>query len=150
MQKVLPVEEAKSLMREAIDWSLWGWLTEKRRLRTTADRAWEALDDVEKKVKAGWSEDLQLAYRELQAKGRKNGHTRDVPQEVKSALQKLKEAEDEAHALRMQAEETFDQADRRMSIPMACQGAKEAIEAWEMRERVIRKAEALGRKEFRS
>ena len=145
MQKVLPVEEAKSLMREAIDWSLWGWLTEKRRLRTTADRAWEALDEVEKKVKAAWSEDLQAVYRALQVKGRKNGHSRDFPEEVKLAVQKLKEAEDEAHALRMRAEETFDEADRRMSIPMACQGAHQAIEAWEMREKVIRKAESLGR-----
>jgi hypothetical protein len=145
MQKVLPVEEAKALMREAIDWSLWGWLTQKRKLRSTADRAWEALDEVEKKVKAAWSDDLQAAYHELQAKGRR-GPARDVPEEVRHAVQRFKEAEDEAHTAHMQAEETFDEADRRMSTSMACQGAQEAIDAWEMREKVIRKAESLGRK----
>jgi hypothetical protein len=149
MQKLIPVEEAKTLMREAIDWSLWGWLTEKRKLRTTADRAWEALDDAEKKVKAGWNDDLKAAYRELEAKasgGRNNGRAREIAPEIKIAVRKLKDAEDEAHAARMQAEETFDRADRRMSTSMACEGAQQAIDAWEQREKVIRKAESLGRK----
>ena len=33
-----------------------------------------------------------------------------------------------------------------MSTSMACEGAQMAIDAWEMREKVIRKAEALARK----
>ena len=40
----------------------------------------------------------------------------------------------------------FDEADRRMSTSMACTGAQMAIDAWEMREKVIRKAEALARR----
>ena len=32
MQKLIAVEEAKALMSEAIDWSLWGWLTEKTKI----------------------------------------------------------------------------------------------------------------------
>ena len=51
MQKLTPVEDAKTLLHEAKDWSVWRWLTEKRRLRTTADAAWEALEDCERKVK---------------------------------------------------------------------------------------------------
>jgi len=145
MQKLIPVEEAKTLMREAIDWSLWGWLTSKRKLRTTADRAWEALDEVEVKVKAGWSGELKAAYRELE-KGTGNGHPHDLPPEVLAALQRFKKFEDEAYAAHMQAEETFDEADRRMSTSMACEGARQAIDAWEMREKVIRKAESLGKK----
>ena len=40
-----------------------------------------------------------------------------------------------------------DEADRRMSTSMACEGAQMAIDAWEMREKFIRKMEALGRRE---
>jgi len=158
MQKLPPVEEAKALMREAIDWSVWGWLTEKRKLRTTADRAWEALEDFEKRVKAGWNQDLKLAYRELEALAAVNGNARGkrqyekareeaeaVDPEIKLAIQKLRDAEEKAHSARMQAEETFDVAERRLSTSMACEGAQQAIDAWEMRERVIRKAESLGR-----
>lgn len=159
MQKLIPVEEAKTLMKEAIDWSLWSWLMSKRRLRTTADRAWEALDECEKKVKAAWSDDLKTAYREVEALAAADGHARtkrqcekakeearDVAPEIKHAVQRLKEAEDEAHAAHMEAEETFDEADRRMSTSMACEGAQQAIDAWEMREKVIRKAESLARR----
>ena len=86
MRKLIPVEEAKALMREAIDWSLWGWLTEKRRLRTTADAAWEALEGCEREVKSGWSDDLKKAYRG------KNGQGLDA--ELKVALEKMKEADE--------------------------------------------------------
>jgi len=67
--------------------------------------------------------------------------------QTKLAAKKLQAAEEEAYALRMQAEETFDEADRRMSTRMACDGARQAIEAWEQREKYIRKMETLGRKQ---
>jgi hypothetical protein len=159
MQKLIPVEEAKALMKEAIDWSLWGWLTEKRKLRTTADRAWEALDELEKKVKGAWSDDLKAAWREVEARAAAGGNARarrqyekaqeearDVAPEIKLAAERLKEAEIEADAAHVKAEETFDEADRRMSTSMACEGTRQAIDAWEMREKVIRKAESLGRR----
>ena len=158
MQKLAPVEEAKALMREAVDWSIWGWLTKKRQLRTTADEAWAALEELEKQVKAAWPDDLKVAYHEAELAARVDGDSklrkqlekardraRDVTPEVKAAALKLKEAEEAAHALRMQAEETFDEADRRMSTSMACEGAQQAIDAWERREKVIRKAESLSR-----
>jgi hypothetical protein len=44
------------------------------------------------------------------------------------------------------AEAQFDEADRRMSAAMARQGAEMAIGAWELREKFIRKAEALARR----
>lgn len=62
MQKLIAVKEAKALMNEALDWSVWGWLTEKRRLRATADRAWAALDEAENKARAGWNDDLRKAW----------------------------------------------------------------------------------------
>lgn len=137
MRKLAPVEDAKALMREATDWSMWGWLTGKRRLRTTADSAWEALDGQERKVKSAWSEELKRAYRG------KDG--RDLDPELKAALKRMKEADEAWHEARETAEATFDEAERRMSTGMACEGARQAIEAWELTEKAIRQAEALGR-----
>jgi hypothetical protein len=138
MRKLIPVEEAKALMREAIDWSLWSWLTQKRRLRTTADAAWEALEGCERKVKATWSDDLKQAWRGKDGK--------DLDPELKLAIERMKEADKAWKEARERAEATFDEAERRMSTGMACEGAAQAIEAWELTERAIRRAEALGRR----
>lgn len=137
MRKLTPVEEAKALMREAVDWSLWGWLTRKRGLRATADAAWEALEAHEKKVKSGWSDEVKQAYR---AKDSKAGDS-----EWKAAIERMKEADKAWREARMAAEATFDEAERRMSTDMAREGATQAIAAWELTERAIRRAEALGR-----
>ena len=131
MHKLTPVEQAKTLFNEAKDWGVWRWLTEKKRARQTADAAWEALDEYEKKVKASWSPELKDAYRHP------NGN---------AAVQQLKDFDKEAYQARMAAEEQFDEADRRMSAGMACEGAQMALDAWEMREKYVRKMEALGRK----
>jgi hypothetical protein len=125
MQKLAAVEEAKALFEEAKDWGVWRWLTEKKRARQTADAAWEALEAYEKKVRASWSADAKRAYK---------SDTR------------LQEADAEAHQARLAAEAQFDEADRRMSTSMARDGSQMAIDAWEMREKVIRKLEALGRR----
>ena len=55
------------------------------------------------------------------------------------------EEDKEARQARDAAEAQFDEADRRMSTSMACAGAQ-VVGAWEMREKFIRKAEALGRR----
>ena len=136
MRKLPAVEEAKSLFNEAKDWGMWRWLIEKRRARTTADAAWAALDEYEQKVKDGWSEDLQKAYR----------GGRNIDPDLKETVKRLKEAEEEADRVHQEAEDIFAEADRRLSTSMACEGAQRAIEAWEMRESVIRKLEAAGRR----
>jgi len=64
---------------------------------------------------------------------------------LKAFAEKLWKADDEAFRLRMTAEETFDEAERHMSIPMAKKGCDQAIEAWELREKFIRRAEAAAR-----
>jgi len=138
MRKLIPVEDAKTLMREAIDWSLWSWLTQKRRLRTTADVAWEALEGCERKVKAGWSDDLKKAFRGKDGNG--------LDPELKVAIERMKQADETWRQARETAEATFDEAERRMSTSMACEGAAQAIEAWELTEKAIRRAEALGRR----
>jgi hypothetical protein len=65
--------------------------------------------------------------------------------EVRAALERLHKDDEEARQARDAAEAQFDEADRRMSTSMACTGAQMAIDAWEMREKVIRKAETLAR-----
>ena len=129
MRKLPAVEEAKSLFNEANEWGMWRWLTEKKRARTTADAAWAALDEYEAKVKDGWPDDLKKAYRA--------GKTAET--------KRLKEAEAEAARVHQEAEDIFAEADRRMSTTMACEAAGRAVEAWEMRESVIRKLEAAAR-----
>jgi hypothetical protein len=159
MHKLEPVEEAKTLFEEAKGWGLWGWLTEKRRVRQAADLAWEALDECEGKVKASWSDDIQKAYRESEAQAAANADGRakrsyekareeakDVDPEIKTAVQRLKKADEEAYKARMDAEAQFDEAERRLSSSMAREGAQMAIDAWLLREKFIRKMEALGRK----
>ena len=47
---------------------------------------------------------------------------------------------------RLDAEDTFDEAERRLSAGMAREGARKAIESWELREKSIRKAEAVSRR----
>jgi len=159
MQKLTEVEEAKTLMGMAAnEWGVWKWLTEKKRVRTTADTAWAALEEYEKKVKAGWNDDLKKAYLELEAKAALDSNPKakrqyekakeaaaGVDAKVKAAAQKLKEVDDEAYGLRMQAEATFDEAEKRMSTSMAKEGSRQAIEAWSLREKFIRKAEAAAR-----
>lgn len=138
MRKLAPVEEAKALMTEAKEWSVWHWLMEKRRVRAAADRATDALGEMERKIKAEWSDELKKAAA--------NGRLRDVDPELKPALEDLKRAEKAAETSRLDAEATFDEAERRMSASLARQGAEKAIASWELREKAIRKAEALGRK----
>ena len=147
MHKLAPVEDAKTLFQQAKDWSLWRWLIEKRRARTTADAAWEALEACEEKVKAGWPEEWRQAYLDLSANGRRKPRRHAaLDPELKEALERLFEADEEARQAHEAAEAQFDEADRRLSTTMACEGAQMALDAWELREKFIRKAEALARR----
>ncbi|HEV2448695.1 MAG TPA: hypothetical protein VGS58_22335 [Candidatus Sulfopaludibacter sp.] len=159
MHKLPPVEEAKRFFEEAKEWGMFQWLAGKRRARQTADAAWEALDECERQVKASWRDDVQKAYREqeTQAAAAADGRARrsfekareeakGVAPEIKAAAQKLLEADAEAYKARMDAEAQFDEADRKLSTSMAREGSQMAIDAWLMREKFIRKMEALGRR----
>jgi len=159
MQKLAEVEEAKELMNKATEWSVWRWLTEKRRVRAAADRAVDALNEQEKKVKAAWDGVYHKAYRELEAEAAFEGNPRakrqyekakheasQIDDKTKFAVRRVKEADDEAESARLDAEQTFDEAERKLSASMAREGARKAIESWDLREKAIRKAEALSRK----
>jgi uncharacterized phage infection (PIP) family protein YhgE len=158
MHKLIPVEEATALMNEAKDWSLWHWLFEKRKVRAAADSAVDALSDAEKKVKASWNDDLKKAYRELEAQQayendrranrryeKAKEEAKNIDPEIKQAVLKVKEADDVAENARLDAEDTFAEAERQLSAGMAREGAAKAIHSWELRMKAIRKAEALSK-----
>ncbi len=153
MRKIPEVEYAKALMTEAQDWSLWRWLLEKREVRRAADEANAALAAAEKKVKTAWNEDLKKAYAELAAqdsgKRRRDGRNHVDPEALES-VKRIKEADEEAERVRLDAEATFDEADRRLNTSLARDGTFKAVEAWVLREKAIRKAEAAGRKSAES
>ena len=158
MRKLVQVEDAKSLLEVAKEWGVWKWLTEKKRVRQTADIAWEAFDELEKDVKSGWSDDLQMAYAELVAEAavaeggapakrkyeKAKKEAADVDPKIKAVAQKLKETDDEAYRVRMQAEDMFDEAEKRLSTSMAREASQVAIDAYNLREKAVRKAETGG------
>jgi hypothetical protein len=158
MQKLIAVEEARRVLNIGKEWSIWRWLIEKKRVRTAADAGTAALDELEKKVKAGWSDDLKKAYREADLEARagsraKASHSlekareeaRDIDPAIKLAVRRVKEADVIAYDARMGAEATFDEAERCLSGAMAREGAEKALEAYDLREKAIRRAEAAMR-----
>ncbi|MDR3703183.1 MAG: hypothetical protein P4L56_26290 [Candidatus Sulfopaludibacter sp.] len=140
MHKLAEVEEAKRLMAEAGNWSVWQWLTEKRRVRAAADAATAALEKAEKKVKSTWPDDLRKFYRQLGARVIEDGAG-----PLHRAVAAVKKADDAAYDARMDAEATFDEAERRLSPSMAREGTQKAIDAYCLHESAIRKAEAVAR-----
>jgi hypothetical protein len=150
MRRLPEVEDAKALMLEAAEWSTFTWLWEKRRVRETADRANDALDRVNRAVKARWSSELKLAYKEISNKARASApHSSSgngaVAPEVLAYVEKVKTADEAASHARRTAEATFDRAEREMSTNLAREGCRQAIQSWELHEKAIRRAEtALG------
>jgi hypothetical protein len=159
MRKLVQVEDAKSLLEVAKNWGVWKWLMEKKRVRQTADIAWEAFDKLEKDVKSAWNDDLQKAYAELAAESaladggapakrkyeKAKKEAADVDPKIKAVAQKLKETDDEAYRVRMEAEAMFDEAERRLSTSMAREASQVAIDAYNLREKAVRKAETAAR-----
>ncbi len=137
MRKLAEVEEAKALMTEAADWSVMKWLREKKRVRKAADRANDALDALDKETKAGWSPELKAAYEQLRSK---QGGAAGDPQII-SFVKSVKQADEEAYCAHMEAEDTFDEAEKQLSAAMAREGCRKAIRSWELHEKAIRKAE---------
>jgi len=149
MRKLPEVEDAKELMGEAMEWSVFRWLFEKQRVRETADQANAALDKLDRAVKARWSSEIRTAYNELleQTDGsrrRKPGKQPSpaIDPKVQLFAKTIKEADDKAYRARMDAEETFDEAERQLNTSLAREGCRKAIDSWNLHEKAIRKAEA--------
>ena len=91
---------------------------------------------------------MRVAYRALltsadDTRSRGKQHLPAIDEEEQSIITEIKEADDEAHRARMEAENTFDEAERQLSTQLAREGCQKAIRSWELHERAIRKAEAL-------
>ncbi len=137
MQKLREVEEAKQIMTEAVNWSVMKWLSQKKRVRRAADVANAALNNLERVVKANWSDELRAAYQ--QVSGAKSKFV--VAEAAVDLARKIKRADDEALQAHDQAEATFDEADRQLSTTLARRGCGEAIRSWELHEKSIALAE---------
>ncbi len=145
MRKLAEVEEAKTLMNEAVSWSVMTWLREKKRVRKVADKANAALDELDRAVKAHWNADLKKAYEELSNVRRSAGNgkkTGEISLAIREFAQQVKNADDQAYRARMEAEETFDEAERRLSTSLARDGCHRAILSWDLHEKAIRRAES--------
>ncbi len=151
MEKIPAVETAKELMTEAVAWSVMRWLREKKTVRKIADQANAALDELNLAVKERWPHEARAAYDDLAKQTGGNNKARSnhgsVPSDVSPQIvvnaKKVKEANDEAYRARMEAEDTFDTAEKQLSTALAREGCRKAIRSWELYERAIRKAEAL-------
>jgi hypothetical protein len=151
MERIPEVETAKGLMSEAVAWSVMKWLREKKRVRKTADQANAALDQLNQAVKDRWPDVVRVAYKTLVAQTSGNATIPSPPAppsltidpQLRLNANKVKEADDAAYRARMDAEETFDQAEKQLSTSLAREGCRKAIQSWELHEKAIRKAEAL-------
>jgi hypothetical protein len=62
-----------------------------------------------------------------------------------AAARRIIEADDTAYDAHEDAEEAFAEAEKKMSTEMARQGARKALEAYDLHEAAIHKAEALAK-----
>jgi len=160
MRKFAIVEDARAIMTQGMEWGVWKWLLEKKRVRGIADEARAALDELDMKVKETWSDDLKIAYNQLVSENgdskqaRKNGkrgnknkkdETQKADSPVVAAVKRVLEADDLAYNAHEDAEDVFAEAEKRMSTAGAREGARKALEAYDLHEAAIRKAEALAR-----
>lgn len=159
MKKLAAVEDARAVMTEGLEWGVWKWLMEKKRVRAIADKARAALDDLEIQVKLTWSDDLKMAYNRLvaedggdakrpgrkTAKDQKSAVANVADTKALAAVKRIKEADDDAYNAHEDAEDLFAEAERKMSTRMAREAARKALEAYDLHEAAIRKAEALAR-----
>jgi hypothetical protein len=155
MRKLPAVEAARAIMTEGMEWGVWKWLLEKKRVRQIADEARAALDELEKKVKATWSDEHKIAYNQLvdqddnpkrarkQARDKKKEEAQNADPRIMAAVKRVKEADDEAYNAHEDAEDVFAEAERKMSTSGAREGARMALVAYDRHEEAIRKAEAL-------
>ena len=117
MGKLAEVAEAKAVMTEALEWSVLKWLREKKRVRKLADRANDALDRA-----------LEALRPSLDGAG-------------ETVLGRLRQAGEQARRARMDAEATFDEAEKQLSTALAREGCRKAIHSWELYEKAIQLTE---------
>ena len=157
MKKLEAVEDSRAIMTLGMEWGIFKWLMEKPKVRRIADRATEALNNAEDKVKATWSDELKLAYNYLatledddSGKGKKGGKSKAAPKDIDpdalAIARGVFEADEETETMRLDAEDTFADGERKLSVGMAREGARKALATYDLHEKAIRKAEAAAKK----
>ncbi len=90
-------------------------------MRQIADRANDLLDRRLEETHALWDKELLAAYRDSGA----------------GLARKLRQADEQARRARMDAETTFDEAEKQLSTALAREGCRKAIRSWELYEKAI-------------
>jgi hypothetical protein len=145
MRSLPEVETAKELMKEARKWSVMKWLREKKRLRKAADQANAALDRVSHELKQRWPENIRIAYQYLPSAMSPRKWDVRVQADDAEALElahEVRDADEAACRARMIAEQTFDEAERKLSTTLAREGSVHAIQSWDLQEKAISLAES--------
>lgn len=150
MLKLPEVDTARAIMTEGLNWSVLRWLREKKKVRKAADIANHALDVLDREVKVTWSDELKAAYDDLPQTdaGEKPLCTSQqrkkisIDPKIKLLAKVIKDADQEAYLAHMDAENTFDQAEKRLSTSMAREGSRKAILSWDLREKAIMKSKS--------
>jgi chromosome segregation ATPase len=138
------VIEAKRLLEETKQWWPWSWAADlnKIKLRSAIETATKALEREVEKAKNSWSREMQRAYRELTVAESRRASTSNIDPEIKRAARKLKDAEDELNLATVQAQKTFDEAERELNPSKAREGALQTAKAIEKHETVLSIANA--------
>ena len=146
MRNLQEVREARQLMKEAMEWSAIKWLWEKTRVRQTADRANAALEQQERAVKAKWDAESRAALKKVTNKKPASPRAEEAEPgdvQVELLIASVVEADRAARRARMDAEATFEEAEKQMSTSLAREGCKQAIHSWNLRQKAIRQAEGV-------
>jgi hypothetical protein len=155
MKKLPAVENARAIMTQGMQWGVWKWLLEKKRVRGIADQARASLDELERDIKQTWADDLKIAYNHLvtesgnskpahrPANRAKQTESRTLDAKTLAAIKRVKDADDDSYNAHEDAEELFADAEKKMSTSMAREAAGNALEAYDLHEAAIRKAETL-------
>src|SRR5271165_2885961 len=146
MKKLEAVETSRAIMTQGLEWGIFKWLMEKPKVRKIADKATEALNNAEDSVKATWSDELKLAYNYLATQngetGKKKGKAKadDFDPAVMALAKGVFAADEETEIMRLDAEDTFAEGERKLSIALAKEGARKALATYDLHEKAIRKA----------
>ncbi len=136
MANLPEVRDARAVMTEAMDWSVMKWLSEKKRVRRLADAANARLDQVEKELRARWKPQVEKAYAAL-----RSSTSPLADNETLRLARSIRHAHDEALKLRMEAEATFDKAEKRLSTSLARDACQIALRGWDAHEEAVRRSE---------
>lgn len=139
MKKLPQVEIAKTVMMDAMNWSVMKWMREKKSVRAIADEANDAIDRVNQEIKLSWPLNLRSELQALTSNG-KSAYSASGENPI---LRKIMAADDQAARARADAEQTFDEADRQLSTRLAREGCRKAILSWELHEKANAAAENL-------